>query len=216
VFIVQTETDLTLLGYSNARQDDTDSVRTWEIAGTAHSDAHMIRSIIGGPRDASAGGLLGCTEPINTGPHHEVVQAALHHLVGWAAGGEPPPAAERIELVETDDGEVAIARADDQIAVGGVRTPLVDVPVAAPTGDPPGGQTIADLTSGDRDICVLFGTTIPWDQAALTQRYGSFDAYLQQFTDSAADAVAAGFLLQADADALVAEAQQNAGLFGTG
>ena len=215
VFIVETETDLTLLGYSNARQDDTDLVRTWEIAGTAHSDAHMLRSMIGGPRDPLSGGLLGCTEPINIGPHHEVAQAALHHLVGWVAGGDAPPGAERIELDESGTGdEVAIARDESQLALGGVRTPLVDVPVAAPTGDPAGGQGIDDLAGGDRDICVLFGTTIPFDQAALVDRYGTFDAYLQQFTDSAARAVAAGFLLQGDADQLVAEAQQNAPLFG--
>jgi hypothetical protein len=209
--IVQTETDLTLLGYAGARQDDTDSVRTWEIAGTAHSDAHMMRAIIGGPRDPNSGSLLGCTEPINIGPHHEVVQAALHHLVGWVAGGDPPPEAERIEL---EDGDVvAIARDDLQIALGGVRTPLVDVPVATTTGDPPGGQTLDDLVEGDRDICVLFGTTIPFDQPTLVDLYGTFDAYLAQFTASADEAVAAGFLVQADADQLIAEAEQNEPLF---
>ena len=135
VLIFETETDLTLLGYANARQDDTDRVRTWEVAGTAHSDGHMMRSILGGPRDPSSGDLLGCTEPINVGPHHEVLQAGLHHLVGWAAGGDAPPEAERIELEDGD--EVVIARDEHQIAIGGVRTPLVDVPVAAPTGEPP-------------------------------------------------------------------------------
>ncbi len=210
-FIVQTETDLTLLGYAGARQDDTDTVRTWEVAGTAHSDAHMVRSIIGGPRDPDIGDLLGCTEPINIGPHHEVVQAALHHLVEWASDGNPPPGAEPIEL---DDGdEVAIARDERQIALGGVRTPLVDVPVAATTGDPPGGQNIDDLVEGERDICALFGTTIPFDQPTLVELYGTFDAYLTQFTASADEAVTAGFLVQADADELIAEAEQNAPLF---
>ena len=66
----------------------------------------------------------------------------------------------------------------------------------------------------DGDICVLFGTTIPFDQATLTEMYGSFDAYLQQFRASAAEAVSAGFLLQPDADALIAEAEQNAPKFG--
>ena len=138
----------------------------------------------------------------------------MHHLVGWVAGGDAPPEAERIELESGRATRSPSPATRSQIALGGVRTPLVDVPVAAPTGDPAGGQGIDDLAEGDRDICVLFGTTIPFDQATLVDRYGTFDAYLQQFTDSAAEAVAAGFLLQGDADQLVAEAQQNAPLFG--
>ena len=217
VLVVETETDLTLLGYAHARQPDTDRLRTWEIAGTAHSDAHMLRALLGGPRDPMSGSLLGCTEPINTGPHHEVVQAALHHLVGWAAGGEAPPESPRIGLEDVDDGgeegEVVIARDDLGIAVGGVRTPLVDVPISASTGEPAGGAGLEELVE-DGDICVLFGTTIPFDQPTLLELHGSFDAYLQAFRESAADAVAAGFLLQPDADDLIAEAEQNRPLFG--
>ena len=94
VMIVETETDLTLLGYANARQPDTDLLRTWEVAGTAHADAHFMRSIVGGPRDPGLGSLIGCPEPINTGPHHEVVSAAFHDLVTWVADGTTPPAGE--------------------------------------------------------------------------------------------------------------------------
>ena len=56
VLIFETETDLTLLGYAQARQPDTDLVRTWEVAGTSHADAHFIRSMIGGPRDPERSG----------------------------------------------------------------------------------------------------------------------------------------------------------------
>jgi len=83
----------------------------------------------------------------------------------------------------------------------------VDVPVAAPTGEPAGGAGMEELMDGD--ICVLFGSTIPFDQGKLVEMYGSFDAYLEQFRTSAADAVTKGFLLLPDADALIAEAQQN-------
>jgi Alpha/beta hydrolase domain len=204
--IFETETDVELLGYANARQPDSDSVRTWEVAGTSHTDAHLIRALIGGPRDPNAGHLLGCTAPINTGPHHEVFQAALHHLVDWTAGGAPPPKAERIELKK--GRKVVIARDENGIAIGGVRNPLVDVPIAATTGEPPGN---ADLAKAD--VCGLFGTTVSFDQAKLVDLYGTFDNYLQKFEASAADAVAGGFLLQADADALIVEAQHNAALF---
>jgi hypothetical protein len=213
VFMFETETDLTLLQYAKARQPDTDTVRTWEVAGTSHADAHFVRSIVGGPRDGGVGSLLGCKEPINTGPQHEVLQAALDHLVTWVANGTPPPTGPRITLEDEDEDPIVVARADDGIALGGVRNPLVDVPVATVTGDPPGGATNEELRNGG-SICILFGGTTMFDQAALVDRYGSADEYVQQFRASADTAVAAGFLLQPDADKLVAEAETNRALFG--
>ncbi|HVJ95955.1 MAG TPA: alpha/beta hydrolase domain-containing protein [Acidimicrobiia bacterium] len=208
VFMFETETDLTLLQYSRARQPDTDLIRTWEVAGTSHADAHFIRSIVGGPRDPNIGSLLKCEDPINTGPQHEVLQAGLNQLVAWIADGTPPPAGTRIELASEDPAE--IARTDDDIALGGVRNPLVDVPVAATTGEPPAGKSNEDVRD---DICLLFGTTTTFDKATLLDRYGSADEYVKQFRASAAKAVAAGFLLQADADKLIAEAEANRKLF---
>ena len=108
---------------------------------------------------------------------------------------------------------MVIARDEHQIAIGGVRTPLVDVPVAAPTGEPRAVRPPSPAEGGV-DICLLFGTTIPFDQATLVELYGTFDNYLQKFQASAADAVDAGFLMQGDADQLIAEAQLNAPLFG--
>jgi hypothetical protein len=211
VLVFQTETDLTLLGFANARQPDTDLVRTWEVAGTAHADAHFIRSIVGGPRDASVGSLLGCSAPINTGPQHEVLQAGLHHLVAWSAGGPPPPQGARLELAEGD--EIVIARDGNQIAIGGIRHPMVDVPVAATTGDPPGGSTIEELADGEGSVCILFGSTIAFDRDTLIALHGTADDYVAAFRASAADTVAAGFLLQPDADGLIGEAEANVSLF---
>lgn len=207
VFVFETETDLTVLGYASARQPDTDLIRTWEVAGLSHADAHFVRAIIGGPRDPGAGSLLGCTDPINTGPQHEVLQAALHHLVAWVGGGDPPPTGTPIEL--TDAEETTIARDEHGIAIGGVRHPLVDAPTGALSGDPPGG-----VSRADGGICFLFGSTTAFDQATLLERYGSADGYVADFTASAEATVDAGFLLRPDADALVAEAEANRALFG--
>ncbi len=38
VMIFETESDVTFLGYSNARQADSERVRVWEVAGTSHAD----------------------------------------------------------------------------------------------------------------------------------------------------------------------------------
>lgn len=207
VFVFETETDLTLLGFASARQPDTDLIRTWEVAGLSHADAHFVRAIIGGPRDPSIGSVLGCADPINTGPQHEVLQAALHHLVAWVGGGDPPPPGTPIEL--TDDEAPAIARDERGIALGGVRHPLVDAPTGALSGDPPEGATRAD-----GGICFLFGTTTAFDQATLLALYGTADQYVADFAAAADAAVDAGYLLRTDADALVAEAEANRALFG--
>ncbi len=208
VLIFQAETDMTLLGYAGARQDDTDLLRTWEVAGTAHADAQLVRAITGGPRDPAAGALLGCDQPINTGPHAEVLSAALNQLVDWVSGGDAPPQSPRFELTEGEDGEPVLLRDDNGIVVGGIRTPLVDVPVNAPIGDPPAG--LADGVS----LCALFGQTLPFDTETIVAMHGTPEAYLEAFSASADEAVEAGFLLRPDADELVAEAQVNAALFG--
>lgn len=208
VFMVLAETDLTVLGYHLARQDDTETIRTWELAGTAHADAHVIRSILGGPRDAEVGSLLGCSQPINTGPHHEGVSAAFRHLVDWATEGTAPPSGTRLRL--TDGEPVAIVRDELGIALGGVRNPLVDVPVVVTTGDP------WDAGSGDGglDVCALFGRTIEIETAGLVELHGSADAYLTAFDAATDDAVAAGFLLETDAAQLREEARANTARFG--
>lgn len=211
VMIFETETDLTVLGYAYARQPDTDLLRTWEVAGTAHADAHLIRAVLGGPRDPGVGSLLGCGS-INTGPQFEVLTAAAHSLVDWVSGGPPPATGQPIETSEGADGAIVIVRDDDGNALGGVRNPLVDAPVAALSGDPIGGGTLADLEDGG-DLCVLFGSTTPFDQATLVELYGTADSYVEQFEASAAEQVAGGFLLQPEADALNAEAEANRSLF---
>ncbi|MGI9579484.1 MAG: alpha/beta hydrolase domain-containing protein, partial [Microthrixaceae bacterium] len=209
VLVFQAETDMTVLGYAGARQDDTDLIRIWEAAGTAHADAQLIRAITGGPRDPSAGSLLGCEDPINTGPHKEVLSAGLHGFVEWVAGGEAPPKSPRFEIEDGTDGEPQLVRDENSIVIGGIRTPLVDVPVNAPIGDPPEG-----LDGGEVSLCALFGQTLPFDTETIVAMYGTPEVYLEQFAASAEKAVQAGFLLQPDADALIVEAQQNAELFG--
>jgi hypothetical protein len=209
VFLFETETDLTLLNYAHARQSDSAFVHTWEVAGTSHADAHLIRAVIGGPRNANVGSLLGCAQPVNTGPQHEVLQAALHQFVRWADGGPVPAPSARIETLPLQNGkEAVIVRDANGIAKGGIRNPLVDVPVATVTGKPPGGASLANA-----GICALFGQTIPFDQAKLVDLYGTADNYLAQFRTSADKEVAGGFLLRPDADELIAEAEANRSLF---
>jgi len=190
VFQIETETDLFALGspFPPARQPDTDRIRTWEVAGLAHSDAYYLARLseqgvrqFDGFLDLS--GVLG---QMNSGPQNFIMNAALRHLDRWVAEGTPPPLAPPIE---TADG--AILRDADGNALGGVRTPHVDVPIATLTGE---GLSVV-------------GQTLPFDAATLAARYGDEAGYLAEFTVALDATIDAGFLLADDRDQILSDAQ---------
>ena len=188
VFLFSTETDLTLLGYAVARQPDSATIRSWDVAGTAHADSFLL-----GGDAVAAGTGLGCDTPVNDGPQHLALKAALSHLVDWVVDGTEPPAGEPIEV--GDDG--AIVRNDDGNAVGGVRLPPVEVPVAALSGDAPAGGV----------LCRLFGSTTFFPPEDLTARYGDRAGYLARFEEALDRAIADGFVLEGDRETALAEAE---------
>lgn len=187
VFVLQAEGDLAApLASALARQPDSDKFRLWEVAGTAHADAHVI-----GP----AAQLLGCDWPVNSGPHRYVAQAALRALHDWVAAGTPPPRAARIEL--TSPRPPVIKRDAAGNAVGGVRTPVLDVPVATLSGEGPPGAGGPGW---------LVGSTAAFDGADLVRRYRDEAGYLRAYAEALDAAISAGFLLAEHAEQMLAEA----------
>lgn len=187
VMDIQTETDvISILDSYEARQPDTDRFRLWEVAGTAHADAHLV-----GPNAK----YLDCGVPINNGPMHVVAKAALRALTTWLTTGKAPVIAPRINVTPA----TRQARRDaDGIALGGIRTPPVDVPVSAPSG-----------VSGPHPstICLLLGSEKPFPAARLAQLYPSRAEYLRRFGADADAAIKAGFVLPEDRRALLAFAE---------
>jgi hypothetical protein len=193
----QTETDLFgLLGFNRASQDDTDMLRTWEAAGTAHADQAILDYNAELASQEGGGGfnLAAMCGSINTGPQAQVVRAALSALRDWVVDGTKPPQAPRLEVA----GE-AIARDERGIALGGIRTPAVDVPVAVLTGEAPAGRSV---------LCMLFGDTVPFDAGTIASLYPTDDDYVTAVTESADAAVEAGFLRRDDADAFIDAASE--------
>jgi len=93
-------------------------------------------------------------------------------------------------LTVTDAG---LQRDADGIAVGGLRTPPVDVPVRILSSTP--GRT-------DSIICTLLGSTNPMPADRLAALYPSRADYEERYAASAETAIAAGYVLEEDRAAL--------------
>jgi hypothetical protein len=205
VMTFETETDVLLRGYAAARQPDTDLIRTWEVPGTAHGDYYTFISgrddTVGDPvfasvvEETSILGFINCEKPMNNGPQHYVFNAAVRALNAWAAGGKPPPSSPRLELNDDDSDYLY----DDLGNIlGGIRTPYVDAPSAVLRGE---------ANSGD-SFCFLFGTTSLFGAEQMASLYVDEAGFVAAVTEAANSAVAAGFLLQEDADAIITWAPQ--------
>ncbi|MCJ7437122.1 MAG: hypothetical protein MUP97_05095 [Acidimicrobiia bacterium] len=212
VIVVQTETDLEQFQSTRARQPDSRRFRLWEVAGSAHADTYAgpigftdtgdgaAEKTILDP-SAANGGPLGCAVPINSGPTFAVMSAALSHLDDWVRDGTAPPRAPRIKATpskSTGSDAPQIVRDEHGNAVGGIRTPLVDVPLATLTGKPNAGSS----------LCFLFGATTPFDAATLATLYPTHADYVRKFDASAGAAVKAGFWLKPESESFKAAAKQ--------
>ncbi len=202
VLTLQTETDVVAIGFFAARQPDGPSIRTWEVAGTAHVDTYM--TMVGAtdqgpaaadtthlpPVDSIFGGTVACSLPINSGPQHYVLSAALRQLVRWVRSGRPPASAPPLSV--RAGSPPTIERDPFGNAVGGVRTPQVDVPIAALSG----------IGQNDGSPCGRFGTTIAFDAATITSLYPDHRSYVAAVSHAAKRAVKRGVLIAIDAKAI--------------
>ena len=192
--------------------------RLWEIAGSAHQDFNVgYHQVFGqGPR-ASAGAprqpasadedlhVIAGNYGEQPHPNHATcilagaafpmrypTNTAIFSLNRWIRDGVAPPVGPRYAF----DGD-QLARDQYQNALGGIRLPPIDIPVAR-------------YRSTD---CALGGITIPFTEAELTALYNNHATYycmMQQATD---DAVAAGFLLPRDAADLMGRVENAANRF---
>lgn len=209
VFVVQTEYDVQGFSSADARQPDTDQFRLWEIAGTSHADSYTGGVSFNDVGDGSAeltvldpaqatGGPLRCAIPVNAGPAYAVLDAAVVHMNRWVRGGTPPPKAARLETTGSGD-DITFVRDEQGNARGGVRHPLVDVPIARNDGERNEGGS----------FCFLFGTTAPLDAATLAELYpGGTDEWREKFAKATEKTVDAGFWLRPEADNFVAASEQ--------
>lgn len=87
----------------------------------------VARAPAGGGGSRELADTLDCGAPINGGPQHFLVKAALWQLDTWVRTGEAPPEAPRLEA----DATPAIRRDRDGFAVGGTYEEAADAAIAS-------------------------------------------------------------------------------------
>ncbi|MGA5543841.1 alpha/beta hydrolase domain-containing protein [Mycobacterium sp. NPDC051198] len=203
VLTVLTETDVVdghLSGYHRARRPDAAHFRAWEIPGTSHADNYTVR--VGFIDDGSAAleDIVAAYAPTselmgvelsyftNFAPqHHYVLQGAVASLARWVRAGEAPAPMPPLELTDAEPARFVLDA--NGIAVGGVRTPWVDVPIARTSG----------LAPDESPMSFLFGSGEPFDATKLGELYpGGSAEYLDQFTAALDRAIEAGVIVSAD------------------
>ncbi|MEO8605150.1 MAG: alpha/beta hydrolase domain-containing protein [bacterium] len=209
VMIFQTETDVLGLGSLAARQPDSTHVRLWETAGTAHADTYTLlvgMSDLGNSPDVAKlvvtadpiPGIISCSSPLNSGPQHWVLKAAIAALDSWLRDGTAPPTAPRIAVASGPPS--AIQRDANGNALGGIRTSYVDVPLATLSGEGQSGS----------GFCAIFGTTVPFDAEKLQALYPTHADYVAAVVSSTDAAVDAGFVLPPDGELIKTFAENSA------
>jgi hypothetical protein len=203
VLNLQTETDVIGLGAIASRQSDSRKFRLWEVAGGSHSDYYVN---VSGRADkgvdpefalvveeTSVLGFINCEKPMNAGPTHWVVNAALSALHNWVLNGALPARADRLD---TQDDSKQFRKDDFGNTTGGIRTPYLDAPAALLSGD---------VNEGEQ-FCNLFGTTQLFDAATMASLYVDKAGYIQAVAKATDEAVSKGFLLEIDGERIKAAA----------
>jgi hypothetical protein len=198
-----TETEVGGVLANGLRQADTQTFRYYEIAGATHVTVHKGVEVIPGVI------LLEdfCLNEMNTfadGPvlGSLVQQAMWKNLDEFVKNGTPMPHG---TLIEDDAG--VIRRDAYGNALGGIRTPDMEVPIARydpnNTFDPTLPSFIHDIA---QLACYLSGSVFPFDEATIDSLYADHTDYVNQVSAAADALVAEGFLLPEGRDFFVVRA----------
>lgn len=207
VMRILTQSDHSLFA-AGARENSAelpDAFWHYEVAGAAHATPAELDYAPAVDDLVKAGVTPPVTEcevepgmkyPRSPFPVGRVFNAAWVNLDCWVEDEVVPPSAAPIDVANMD-----AALDEHGNAKGGLRTPYVEVPTRTWHGHA-AESVMSNL------ICYLAGYEVPFDAEKLRTLYGSQADYVEKVRQSAEAAVAARFLLQPDADAIVDEARR--------
>ena len=134
-----------------------------------------------------------------------MIGAAIDAITKWVRKGVQPPHSPQIEI--TSVSPLVVPRDARGNALGGIRLASFAVPVALDQGS-------NNNKPGVPGLCFLNGTHIPFDQATLDALYPSHHGYVHAITQAAKQNMRDGFLLEEDAEEVVADASTS--IYGLG
>jgi hypothetical protein len=172
-----------------------DRFRLYEVPGACHMTS----------RDPLSRDLPETVEEPSDFPMPPLAGGALRNLRAWAVDGALPPRAPRLtNLPSTEDGPcgraaeaLALLRDEHANAVGGVRTPDLDVPIA--TYYPHSTVASAEL-GGSEFRGDLMGSMTRFSTEKLHSLYGSPERYRASYEAGVARLLAEGWIDQAEAE----------------
>jgi hypothetical protein len=180
---------------------------TYQVAGGTHAGGevpgtqHKRLGMASRPEAGSAvpPSIPGVTFPPdympNDLPWTPVLRMAYRNLIAWAREGKTPPQAPRIQL----DAQLNIVRDAEGNAVGGLRLPYVDAPVASYRG-----------SIGEGGVAGIIGSRKPFDMATLHKLYPSAAAYTGKFNAATDTLIKQRFISAEDGAAMKAAAAKSA------
>ena len=200
VISIRTQGDFFSFAYRRADGDTPDDqYRLYELAGPSHDtttifenfapDADIIKAGVTPPDPTVCG-----YQYITDFPYEYYFNAAASNLKGWATDGIAPPHAERFQY----DANNQLVLDQYGNAVGGLRSPYLDVPIA----------TYHTGISNGIFTCIVLGDKVPFSEQLLQQLYRNHGQYVSQVVQSTNALVAQGFLPNYNINEIKTEAAQ--------
>jgi hypothetical protein len=186
--------------------DPLDRYRLYEVAGAGHIDRTAYVGFPSMRDQAAAGNVQGTPawpfvarcDPEIPLPDTPIMSLAFNtafaRLDEWARKGMAAPRARRLELKDAGTAQSAVIVDRFGHGVGGVRTPYVEVPVAAYATSSPGPGT-----------CREMGHKTPFDWPRLEALYGTYKGYAAKVADAVDRLVKERWLTTGDARRVTAE-----------
>jgi hypothetical protein len=197
-----------------SRRQDSDSAddryRRYEVPGASHANTLVFEfALRPGETDkvgvpAPAPNCIGADKYGLTDFHLEYfMNAAFASLDAWARSNIPPPKAQVIETVPGSKSAAPEVKLDKHgNAVGGLRTPYHDVPVAIyRTKSVPADEKSAQF-------CDTQGYKIPFEKEKIIELYPTRESYLRKVNDMVDSMVKGKGLTKADGERVKREAEK--------
>lgn len=201
VIRIMSESDFRSMGpwpFLEARRKDSDALedrfRLYEIPGSCHTNYYTIQFRSNQDQLAIIGQATASTSEYipNDLPSQYIFNGALVNLDLWVRNGTLPPKAPWIELDSTIEkdafGNLVPVIQRDQFgnALGGLRMPYLDVPIATYTMNAPDNP--------------LLGQKVPFTTELLQRLYGSKEQYFEHVTQKVDELVEKRFLTVVDGE----------------